>query len=88
MKKGGLTRWFSERWVNLGAPKKGGGYEECGRSDASKGAYPKCVPAAKAQAMTKAEIRSALQRKRSAEKSTKRIGKKPIMVATEQPKGD
>lgn len=82
MKKSGLTKWFSERWVDLGRPKKGGGFEACGRPDASEGKYPKCVPAARAKAMTAAEIKSALRRKRAAEKSTARVGKLPIMVAT------
>lgn len=69
-----LTKWFGERWVDLGRPKKGGGYEDCGRSDASKGAYPKCVPAARAASMTSSEVRSALRRKREAERDTRRVG--------------
>ena len=28
MKKGGLKKWFSEKWVDIGSPKKGGGSEE------------------------------------------------------------
>jgi len=79
-----LTKWFGERWVDLGRPKKGGGYEDCGRADASNGAYPKCVPAARAASMTAAEVRSALRRKREAERDTRRIGKRPIMVATKR----
>lgn len=79
-----LTRWFGERWVDLGRPKSGGGYEECGRGDASKSAYPKCVPAARAAKMTSAEVRSALRRKREAERDTRRIGKRPIMVSTKK----
>ena len=56
-KKGGLKKWFSEKWVDISAPKKGGGYKECGRKSASKSkrGYPKCVPAAKAARMTKGE---------------------------------
>ena len=27
----GLKKWFSENWVDIGAPKKGGGYKKCGR---------------------------------------------------------
>jgi hypothetical protein len=34
---------------------KGGGFEPCGRPDAAKGAYPKCVPASKAAKMTQEE---------------------------------
>ena len=46
----GLKKWFRENWVDIGAPKKGGGYEKCGRAkaDGSGRPYPKCVPAAKA----------------------------------------
>ena len=84
MKRSGLSKWFAERWVDLGRPKKGGGYEECGRPDASRGAYPKCVPASKAASLSESEIRSALRRKREAERNTKRIGKRPIMVATKR----
>jgi len=79
---GGLTRWFKENWVDLSRPKKGGGYEPCGRRDASKGKYPKCVPAARAASMTQEQIRSAVSRKRRAEGSESRKGKKPIMVST------
>lgn len=90
MMRGGLGKWFGERWVDLGRPKKGGGFEDCGRSDASKGAYPKCVPATRASSMSPAEVRSALRRKRAAERDTRRIGKRPIMVPTDRPtkKGD
>ena len=54
MKTGGLTKWFQEKWVDIGAKKKGGKYQECGRKSASssKRKYPKCVPAAKAAAMS------------------------------------
>ena len=65
---GGLTKWFKkEKWVDISAPIKGGGYEKCGRSKAkgSKRGYPKCVPSAKAKTMTKAQIRSAVKRKRA-----------------------
>ena len=45
----GLKKWFQEDWVDIGAPKKGGGFKKCGRKSAksSKRKYPKCVPAAK-----------------------------------------
>ena len=69
---GGLTKWFKkEKWVDISAPKKGGGYEKCGRSKAkgSKRGYPKCVPSAKAKSMTKSQIRSAVKRKRANPKS-------------------
>ena len=30
--KGGLRKWVSEKWVDIGAPKKDGKYQPCGRS--------------------------------------------------------
>ena len=76
--RGGLTRWFKENWVDISRPKKGGGYEKCGRSKAKSGKYPKCVPAAKAARMTAAQKRSAISRKRKAGNP----GGKPTMVKT------
>ena len=73
---GGLTKWFKkEKWVDISAPKKGGGYEKCGRSKAkgSKRGYPKCVPSAKAKSMTKSQIRYAEQRKRANTKGKVKI---------------
>jgi hypothetical protein len=81
--KGGLTKWFKEGWVDISKPKKGGGFAPCGRKSAKKGKskrkYPKCVPAAKAARMTKAQIRSAVRRKRSVKQG---VGGKPTMVRT------
>ena len=81
MKSGGLKKWFSEKWVDISAPKKGGGYKECGRKSASgsKRGYPKCVPAAKAARMTASEKRSAVARKRS---KAQGVGGKPTNVKT------
>ena len=76
--KGGLTKWFKEKWVDISRPKKGGGYMPCGRKTSKKGKYPKCVPAAKAARMTAAERRSAIRRKRKAGNP----GGKPTNVAT------
>ena len=78
--KGGLNKWFKEKWVDISKPKKGGGYAPCGRKSArnSKRKYPKCVPAAKAARMTKAQIRSAVRRKRAAGNP----GGKPRFVKT------
>ena len=76
--RGGLTKWFKENWVDISRPKKGGGYEKCGRSKAKRGKYPKCVPAAKAARMTAAQKRSAISRKRKAGNP----GGKPTMVKT------
>lgn len=80
--QGGLSRWFNEKWVDLSRPKKGGGFEPCGRDDAKGGKYPKCVPAARAKQMTAEEIQSAIRRKRMAEARQNRKDKKPIMVPT------
>lgn len=80
MARGGLTRWFDERWVDLSRPKSGGGYEPCGREEAKGGDYPKCVPAAKAARMTESERKSAIRRKREAQGG--RVTKDPKFVAT------
>lgn len=79
-KKGGLTKWFKQKWVDISSKKPGGGYRECGRKSASqsKRGYPKCVPAAKAASMTKGQIRSAVARKRAAGNP----GGKPTNVKT------
>jgi len=76
---GGLTKWFKQDWVNIGSPKKGGGYNKCGRRSAKKGKYPKCVPASKAARMTKSQIKSAVRRKRSKKQG---VGGRPTNVKT------
>ena len=80
-KGGGLREWVKERWVDIGAPKKDGKYQPCGRKStkSSKRKYPKCVPKAKAQTMTTAQKKSAVKRKRSKKQG---IGGKPTMVKT------
>ena len=75
---GGLTKWFQEKWVDISSTKKGGGYKPCGCKTSKKGKYPKCVQAAKAARMTKAQKRSAIRRKRAAGNP----GGKPRNVAT------
>ena len=78
---GGLTKWFKEGWVDISRPRKGGGYQPCGRKSArgkGKGGYPKCVPASKARSMAKAQIKSAVRRKRKAGNP----GGKPTNVST------
>jgi hypothetical protein len=77
-----LTTWFREKWVDISRPKAGGGYEPCGRPNAGSGKYPKCVPASRAARMSAAQIRSAVNRKRRAESTRTREGKKPINVDT------
>ena len=65
---GGLTKWFKQDWVDIGSKKIGCGFAKCGRTKQKKDAkrkYPKCVPRAKANAMSKSQIRSAVKRKRA-----------------------
>ena len=75
-----LRKWVKEKWVDIGAPKKDGKYQPCGRksSKGSKRKYPKCVPLAKASKMTKGQKRSAVSRKRAAGNT----GGKPTNVKT------
>ena len=79
--RGGLRKWFSENWVDIGSKKKGGGHKKCGRKSAkgSKRKYPKCVPASKAASMTAAQKRSAVRRKRAKKQG---VGGKPTNVRT------
>ena len=74
----GLKKWLDEKWVDIGAPKKDGKYQPCGRQKGSKRKYPKCVPLAKATRMTKSQKASAVKRKRAAGNP----GGKPTNVAT------
>ena len=77
-----LKKWFAEKWVDLGRKKKDGSFAECGRKDASKGKYPKCVPMSKAMRMSAKQKQSADRRKRIAEKVRQRKGQSPINVKT------
>ena len=65
---GDLKKWVDQKWVDIGAPKKDGKYQPCGRKSASgsKRKYPKCVPLAKATRMTSSQKASAVKRKRAA----------------------
>jgi len=75
----GLRKWVQEKWVDIGARRKDGSYPPCGRSKGEKRkGYPKCVPLAKARAMSEGQKRSAVQRKRAAGNT----GPKPTNVAT------
>ena len=78
MAEKGLRAWVKEKWVDIGAPKKDGKYQPCGRSKGSKRKYPKCVPLAKATRMTKSQKASAVKRKRQAQNT----GPKPTNVRT------
>jgi len=87
-----LRKWFSDRWVNIGKKKKGGGHPPCGTSGKKRG-YAKCVPASKAARMTDKQKASATRRKRAAQNKAGRggkqsagQGKKPIYVSTKPKK--
>ena len=91
--QGGLRKWFKQKWVNIAKKKKGGGHPECGTSGSKRG-YAKCVPASKARSMSKKQKRSAVSRKRAAQRKAGRggkdtgggAGKKPIRVSTKPKK--
>ena len=80
-----LQEWFGKGskgdWVDIGAPKKDGKFQACGRSSTkgSKRKYPKCVPRSKAKNMTAGERKSAVQRKRAKPQG---VGGKPTNVKT------
>ena len=80
-----LKEWFGKGpkgdWVDIGAPKKDGKFQQCGRPSAkgSKRKYPKCVPRSKAKSMTKSQIKSAVRRKRAKRQG---VGGKPTNVRT------
>jgi hypothetical protein len=79
----GLTKWFDQKWVNIGAPKKKGKYQPCGTSGVGGSGYAKCVPAAKAGAMTSAQKKSAVTRKRKSGTPAKGAkGQSPKNVST------
>lgn len=81
MSKKGLREWVKEKWVDIGAPKKDGKYQPCGRKSAkgSKRKYPKCVPLAKARSMSDSQKRRSVERKRSKPQG---VGGKPTNVRT------
>jgi hypothetical protein len=76
-KESDLKRWFKEKWVDISRKDKSGKHPECGRSDADKGAYPKCRPSKKvsketptvAKSLSKKEKKKAVSIKRRKEKS-------------------
>jgi hypothetical protein len=80
-----LKKWFGKGsegdWVDIGAPKKKGKYQPCGRKStkSSKRKYPKCVPRSKAKSMTAAQRKSAVSRKRAKPQG---VGGKPTNVRT------
>ena len=75
----GLRKWVGEKWVDIANKKADGSYPKCGRSGGEKRKnYPKCVPLAKARAMSKGQKASAIRRKQKASNT----GPKPSMVKT------
>ena len=76
-----LRKWVGEKWVDIGAPKKNGKFQPCGRKKAkgSKRKYPKCVPLAKANKMSASQKQSAVKRKRAKKQG---VGGKPTNVKT------
>ena len=83
-----LRKWFKEEWVDISRKDKEGKHPPCGRSDADKGAYPKCQPKSKAKKMTKKEKENSSKRKRSVENKSKSKakGRKPNHVSTKPKK--
>ena len=56
MEKKGLRAWVKENWVDIANKRSDGSYPKCGRSGGEKRKkYPKCVPMAKAKAMSKGQ---------------------------------
>ena len=79
MAKKGLRSWVQENWVDIANKKSDVSYPKCGRSGGEKRKnYPKCVPIAKARAMSKGQKASAVKRKQQAANT----GPKPSNVAT------
>ena len=84
-----LRKWVKQRWVDISRTKPGGGHPACGASADSKSrsggkrAYPKCVPASKAAAMSDKEKESATRRKRDKYSGKGKPSKKAINVKTE-----
>lgn len=81
--KGGLVKWFDEKWVDISRPRADGSYPFCARPKTDVKGYPKCVPVAVAERMTEAERRAAVSRKRRAEASAPaKKGRRPLNVRT------
>ena len=83
MAEKGLRSWVKENWVDIANKKSDGSYPKCGRSGGEKRKnYPKCVPIAKARAMSKGQRAGAVRRKQ--QKSN--TGPTPSRAATFAPK--
>ena len=71
-KEADLNRWFKEKWVDISRKDKSGKHPECGRSDADKGAYPKCRPSKKVSKETPKISKSLSKRDKEKAVSIKR----------------
>ena len=77
-KEADLNRWFKEKWVDISRKDESGKHPECGRSDADKGAYPKCRPSKKvsgetptiSKSLSKRDKKKAVEIKRRKERSS------------------
>jgi|TARA_B100000945_G_scaffold271548_1_gene233525 hypothetical protein len=79
MAKKGLRSWVKENWVDIANKKSDGSYPKCGRSGGEKRKnYPKCVPIAKARAMSKGQRAGAVRRKQA----KANVGPTPDRAAT------
>lgn len=88
MHPGGLQEWVEdEHWVDVNRPKEDGGYEECGRSDTSKGKKPVCVPANKAKNLDKNELENRKRQKAREEKKPNPDKKPNVTKYTEESGG-
>lgn len=75
----GLRKWVQENWVDIANRRSDGSYPKCGRSGGEKRKnYPKCVPIAKARAMSRGQKASAVKRKQQASNA----GPRPSNVKT------
>ena len=76
-KEADLNRWFKEKWVDISRKDESGKHPECGRSNADKGAYPKCRPSKKvsketpttSKSLSKRDKKKAVEIKRRKERS-------------------
>ena len=76
--KGGLDKWFKEKWVDISKTNADGSHPPCGRDDADKGGYPKCRKVRVATRMSAKEKKASVARKRKVEKTgSKGEGRKP-----------
>jgi len=75
-----LTKWFNEDWRDISTKDSSGKHPKCGRKMGDGRGYPKCVPASKANSMSKQDKAKAVARKRATNPSGG--GKKPTYART------